>query len=504
MAQQSQTPSTSGWLDASGLLHIFRTLGLAVHPAKLGIGLVAIVLTFALGWLLDWVWMTGGGVEPTAITQFVQARELDQRYDETEGEHGIFEVWREHERRCVLGLLGSSVPGASVAAGTPVGTYVAEHARARPLRNLASMVYGVWWLARYHTVFFLVFAIGTLLIWSCAGGAMCRIAAVHFARDEKLTANQAVGYAKSKLFGGFFLAPCIPLVFIVITVILLVIGGVVLRLPILGDLIGGAAFGLAIFGGFIISILLLGLLVGGSLFWPAVAVEGSDAFDAFSRGLSYPLSKPWKAILYAIIALIYASICWLFVNLFTFFMLTITRACVGFGTSPFGLWSRGEEGVQISKLELLWPMSGPNALYVWPDWAQLEWYEYISAVFIAVYVLMAIGLMWSFLASFYFSGSTVIYYLLRRDVDGTDLEDVYLEEEEETSLLGTPPPSTATPAEEATPESPASGTTAESEPEAGSPPTDAPDDTPAGPAATPDEQTPPPSEPDPRSPDAPS
>lgn len=430
MAQDSQTSNNVGWLEASGLLHIFRLSGLAVHPAKLGIGLAAIILTFMLGIALDAVWV-GHGTTDTAVSEFIRARELDQPYEEAKGDRGIFAVWREHELRSVLGLLGSSLPGASLAAGTPVGTYVQAYSHAGPLRNLAGMVYGVWWLSCFHTVYFILFALGALLIWSCAGGAICRIAAVQFASDEKLTMMQGLRYARDKLFDGFFLAPCIPLVFIGITMVLLAMGGLVLRVPVFGDLIAGLSFGLAIVGGFVISILLLGLLVGGSLFWPAVAVEGADAFDSFSRGLSYPLSKPWKAVLYAVVALVYASICWVFVNLFTFLMLTITRSVVAFGTSPFGWWSREVDGAKISKLELLWPLSGPNALYSSPEWGQLASWEYISAFFIGVSVLIVIGLMWSFLASLYFSGSTIIYYLLRRDVDGTDLEDIYVEEENE-------------------------------------------------------------------------
>ena len=93
------------------------------------------------------------------------------------------------------------------------------------------------------------------------------------------------------------------------------------------------------------------------------------------------------------------------------------RGVVAFGTSPLGWWNRGTEAAPTSKLELLWPLSGPNALYHWPQSTELAWYEYISAFFVGVYVLLVIGLMWSFLCSFYFSGSTVIYFLLRRDVD---------------------------------------------------------------------------------------
>ena len=436
MKDSHLTGRGEGWLEASGLLHIFRTLGLAVHPAKLGIALAAIFLTFVLGGLLDWMWTRGGGVDESAIARFISSQELDQPYEEPKGTHGLFHVWREHERRCILGFLGSSLPGTSVVAGTPVGSYVEAHSYAQPLRNLTGMGYGLWWLLRHHPFFFILFVGGSLVIWAWGGGAICRIAAVQYARDEKLTTKQALAFAKEKLFGGFVLAPCIPVAFILLTAVLMVVGGALLRLPVLGDLLAGPAFALAIVGGFVVAVLLIGLLVGGSLFWPAVAAEGSDAFDSFSRSLSYPLSKPWKAVLYAVMATVFASLCWVFVNLFTFFALTVTRGIVGFGTSPFGWWSRGEGEAVVRKLDLLWPLAGPNALYSWPDWGRLAWYEYFSASFIGVYVLIVIGLMWAFLASFYFSGSTVIYFLLRRDVDGTDLEEVHMDDDLSGDLGG--------------------------------------------------------------------
>ena len=159
------------------------------------------------------------------------------------------------------------------------------------------------------------------------------------------------------------------------------------------------AFPLAIFGGFVIAALLLGLIVGGSLLWPTVAAEGSDAFDAFSRSLSYTFSKPWKTIIYAIIAAAYAAICWWFVRWFTLGALGATRTFVGFGTSPFGWWNRGGEGEHVAKLDLLWPLSGAGAFYSWPDWSGLTWYECVSAFLIAICVLIVMVLVWSFLAS---------------------------------------------------------------------------------------------------------
>lgn len=421
----------SGWLEASGLPHIVRTFGMAVQPGKLGLALAAIAMTFLIGTVLDVIWKGASqGVEADTIGQFLEAHERGQPFSEFDGSHGVFEVWQTHQRACISGLLASSTPGASVIARTSLGTYVQVHSNTSPLDNLANMVLGVWWMCRYHVFYSVLFGLSGLLVWSLAGGAVCRIAAVQFSCSEIPSLKQASTFARQRLFGGFFLAPCFPLSLIALTMAMMFVGGVFMGIPFVGDLFGGLAFSLAILGGFVIAILLVGLFVGGSLFWPAVAVEGSDAFDAFSRSLAYTLYKPWKTVLYAVFTIVFAAVCWLVLNVFTFFALTFTRIVVSFGTAPFGWWGRGADGDLPSKLERIWPLGGPDAFYVSPAWSDLAWYECISAALVAAHVFVVVGLVWSFLASFYFCGSTVIYYLLRRDVDLVDLEDVYLEEEE--------------------------------------------------------------------------
>jgi hypothetical protein len=47
-----------------------------------------------------------------------------------------------------------------------------------------------------------------------------------------------------------------------------------------------------------------------------------------------------------------------------------------------------------------------------------------------VSVYLAIATVAAYLLTFFASGSTVIYYLLRRHVDVTDIDDVFIEEEE--------------------------------------------------------------------------
>lgn len=415
-----------------------RVIGMAIHPAKLGIGLIGIVMTFLYGGLLDRVWLVRGGVGAEAIERFIETRDAGKPYEEPGGGLGISYVWREHSRRCVLGLLGSSLPGSSVAEGTPLGEFIDTHGRYAPLRNIRGLLDGVWWMLAKHTAFFVFYSVGFLLIWAWCGGAICRVAAVHFARDERLTIQQGLSQAKGRLTGGYLPAPCIPVALMLLIMAAMALGGLLLRIPLLGDVLGGVLFVFSIVGGFVIFLLLVGLLVGGSLFWPAVAVDGADAFDAFSRGLSYPLTRPIKAVWYLVVFVLLAALSWVFVNMATYTALDITRTSVAFGTAPFGAWQRELNGQPVSKLELLWPLGGPNELYRWPEWGQLGVFEFISAALIGLFVSVVIGLMWSYLASFYFSASTVAYILLRRDVDGTDVEDVLMEEEPES-----PGPSTA-------------------------------------------------------------
>lgn len=414
MAQDSETQDRAGWVETIGLSQIIRTLGMAIHPSKLMLALFALILTFGWGSLLDLLWSAGDGVHSTVIDEFILSQQLAMPFEERDGTSGLFDIWRHYEQRCVEGVLAAAIPP-GLSAGLA-------------WNSVTNMFYGTWWLARHHIVFFLLLSIGSLSIWSLFGGAICRMAAMEFAREEKPSIKQALAFSRKNFFGGFFLAPCVPLAFIAIMMLLLMLGGMVLRVPIFGDLVSGGAFFLAIIGGLVITLLSVGLLVGGSLFWPTVAAEGSDAFDAFSRGLSYTLSKPWKTVVYAVLAVVYAAICWFLSKLFLFAALSVTRAVVAIGTSWFGLWNREAEAGPISKLELLWPVSGTGISYQTPEWSQLVWYEYFSAFAITMYVLLVVGLLWAFLCSFYFSGSTVIYFLLRRDVDGTDLEEVYDEE----------------------------------------------------------------------------
>jgi hypothetical protein len=424
--------ASPGWLDASGVPYLARAFRLALHPTKLTVALLGLIATLIWGGFLDAMWVRAdAGVPADAIRSYIHGQQIDLGHEEGAGDMGPFRAWRLHERDCAVGLLASAVPASSWLEGSPVGSYLSHHEGYGPVGQLADMGYGVAWLVVQHPGFALLFGVGLLLIWSACGGGICRAAAVQFARDDRLTIPQAMAFVRPKLIGGFFFAPLLPLILALLIVLMLLFGGVVLRIPVFGDVVAGLLFFAAIAGGFIVALVGLGWLLGGSLFWPTVATEGSDAFDALSRAGNYVFVRPFKTIWYGIVAAIFGGIAWLFLHMLTFLALKIVRIFVGAGSEVFGLWPRAEHA---DKLEMVWAFGGIDQLHAFPPSGTLHGYEWIAAVLIGIQVLLVVGLLWSFVVSYYFSASTITYFLLRRDVDHTAMDDVCIEDADQDTL----------------------------------------------------------------------
>jgi uncharacterized membrane protein YgaE (UPF0421/DUF939 family) len=56
--------------------------------------------------------------------------------------------------------------------------------------------------------------------------------------------------------------------------------------------------------------------------------------------------------------------------------------------------------------------------------------EKVAAFLVYIFALVVIGLVVSFIISFYFSSNTIIYALIRNKVDNTPLEEIYTEPQE--------------------------------------------------------------------------
>jgi hypothetical protein len=305
------------------------------------------------------------------------------------------------------------------------------------------------WGISQHPLFFIILGIYSLVIWAIFGGAIARIAAVQVARDEKISFRQALSFSTAK-FLSFVSAPIIPVAIILVVGAVVWLGAVVLfNIPWIGPILGGALFFLALAAGFVMTLVLIGLLGGFNLMYPTIAVEGSDSFDAISRSFSYLFARPWRLVFYSIVAGVYGTICYVFVRYFIMLMLSLTHHFAGWGvfvradnTAP--LWS------------VLWPDVMANGRLTYSiDHLTLNSGQDIGAFLLAFWIYLTIAVLAAFAMSFYFSANTVIYILMRHEVDATEMDDVYLEQTDEeftetvTASTSTPAPAPVTTTEPA-------------------------------------------------------
>ncbi len=293
---------------------------------------------------------------------------------------------------------------------------------------------GIAWAFSEHWVFAVLFALGTLAVWALFGGAIHRIAALHATRDEKISIRQALEFSVGK-FLSFFTAPLIPVAIILVIGLLIATGGIVLNLWGLGTVIVGVLFFLPILAGLGIAFLLVGLVAGGGLMYPTIAVEGSDSFDAISRSFSYVFARPFRAMLYGLVALLYGVITYVFVRLFVYLALGSTHLFL-----KWFVWAGGQTlSPEADKVDVLWTAPQFQALFGPFSWAAMTNTEKVGAFLIGVWVFLLAASVAAYLLSFIASSTTSIYLLLRRKVDATDLDDVYVEEASEEFEQPAPP-----------------------------------------------------------------
>jgi hypothetical protein len=291
------------------------------------------------------------------------------------------------------------------------------------LDNVTEYLRAIEWAARFHYIYCAIFVVIKLCIISIGGGAICRIAALQFARDEKPGITESLRFSLKK-FWSFFTAPLLPAGFIVLLVILISLLGLLANIPFgLGELITGILTPLALLGGAAAAYTLIGAIAGFDIVFPAIAYDGTDSLDAVSRSFNYIYARPWRMGFYTLTAFFYGAICYIFVRFFAYLLLWSAYTGLRLGAvldSVRGL---------PDKIAAIW---------VEPNFGQLLAYstetgsftERAAALLVYLSALIIVGLVVSFIISFYFSANTVIYAIIRNRVDGTALEEIYTEPEQ--------------------------------------------------------------------------
>ena len=385
---------------------IFQSFRMAIQPTKLILAFLGVATVCLAGRVMD--------IHPTVVVKIEsdgrRITELDEFIDPNgavnehirlfaiSGERaGVFATLWHFQSRQFHGILYSLLKYHIDAIGEHIALY-----------------FQAWlWALVYHPLYTVIFFSVALMVGSLVGGAICRIAALQFAQDEKPGLSESLRFGARKFY-SFLAAPVTPLGIMAITGLFVVVLGLVGSIPYLGELSIGVFLPLALLSAALTAIIAIGAVAGLNLMFPTIAFEDSDCFDAISRSFSYVYAKPWHMGFYTCLAVVYGAICYVFVRAFAFLVLKITYVLL-----QVGLLGTDE------KLGQIWPQPRFAELLGAAGASPESWSTAACAFLIRMWGLVIVGLVVSFVISFYFSANTVIYALMRHRVDKTALGEVY-------------------------------------------------------------------------------
>ncbi|WP_417848016.1 hypothetical protein [Thalassoglobus sp.] len=294
---------------------------------------------------------------------------------------------------------------------TSVSGFVAQsNAISWPIKRISRSFLGLvnfrsvrWW---WHSWVQLVWG---LTVCAVFGGAISRMAALELTGHGRSMIRDTI-YAV-KQFPTSFFSPALALVAFGGLWILCWLAGFVGRVPVLGELLIGIAWGLLLLVGLLMALILIGLILGWPLMFVSSEVEKNDAFDALSRSLSYLLNRPWYAAFLIVIAILYGTALLYFVDWLTRLSVAVSLSSVGTGlgrdVSFFGLPTLDQ--MREASTEVLKNDLAASLMKFWMS--------------IAILVPVA------FSFSYFWCSITIGYFLLRRREDGTPINELDLSDQ---------------------------------------------------------------------------
>jgi hypothetical protein len=299
----------------------------------------------------------------------------------------------------------------------------------------------------------LLCGIWALLVWGVVGGAITRIAALRLTRDEAPGLMTALKYGVGKLL-SYSMAPLIALAGAGVFAIQLVVLGWLMNLNIV-TMFAGLAWPFVLLLGLLMAILLLGALVGWPLMWATVSVEGTDAFDALSRSYAYTYQRPWRMLWYVLVATFLAAVSMFVVKLFALSAIALGDWSINWGLNDVTMNKVVTPAAAPPDLvEPIPPVppieTGNGPVFPAPDDGgagsdgeplttnaeQLPFALRAARRAIQLWKTLVTALAAGYQAGFLWASAVGVYLLLRRDIDGVEMNEVFTEHDED---YGIPP-----------------------------------------------------------------
>lgn len=390
---------------------LFQAFKMAVQPGKLIVALLGLAAICLAGFVMD---LSGTVVVGSSAGETVT--ELDVYMDGPTPFEAVSEFREEHlEKGSRAGVFSTLRDFGSGRFHAAIGNLFDLEFKSMAW-NIADCFTGLAWAMRFHYAYCLVFVVIILAVMSVIGGAICRMAAMQFARGELTGMIEALRFGFGR-FTSFFFAPLLPLIGIGVFAVIIFLLGFFSKIPYAGGLLMALLMGLLLLLGTFITVLLIGTAAGLGLMFPAVAYDGTDAYDSVSHSFNYIFSRPWRMGFYTFTATVHGAICYVFVRFFAFLLLTVTYWLV---SAAFGI------GSQEANLDaLFWGKPELMNLIGSGSASPVGFVEHLAAGIIYLSLWIVAGLVVCVVVNYYFSANTIIYALMRKNVDNATLDEIH-------------------------------------------------------------------------------
>ncbi len=242
-----------------------------------------------------------------------------------------------------------------------------------------------------------------LLVWSIFGTAISRHVALKLVGEEAPGLVSAIWYGTRKWPAAFN-----SVLFVLVGIAALSVPGAILGIAMRtewGLAFAGGVWPLVLLGAVVLAILAIGVCAGWPLMVAAVGVERADSFQAISTAFSYLYQRPLHYAFYGLVAVLVAVPAVAVAALFA-----ETTANLAVWATSFGM-GHGRTAAVVQGLA-----GGGTVADAWGVKAISFWTRGVGT------------LLSSFGWGYFWAIVTAAYVLLRRDVDGTELDEVVLEE----------------------------------------------------------------------------
>ncbi len=312
-------------------------------------------------------------------------------------------------------------------------------------------------------------------------GVITRISAVQVARDENIGLKESFGFAQRKYLAFFLPIVLVFAVFGLVGIGFNLVIGLAGYIPYAGEILVPVLYPVAaIFGLLAVVAIVFGLL-GFPLMAPTISVEGQDAFDALSRSYHYSVQRLGKYVVCLALLFFFLVPCTWFmstviidkiekVTLSSFQTLGLDEKEMpvidGKGDekvmtpdqydrmmAAYTKWpSRSKYVITVEDKETAQVEKGP--FFVRDDEElkqflaqgklndpvvreiQLSGSEEVGGFILMGWIKALRYLVGAFVLCFLLTGSTIIYFILRKQIDGAEVYDVFIEGEDEEFEFG--------------------------------------------------------------------